>query len=681
MLITRGIAMTDGLNRKNHYISLNAILNAYENAWKYGTPSNLNHDSTKFVGWTFVNGIYMEPGKAYVINEMQIPENSTEHKNLIRRNMDYLYRKYYLERKDKYDELKELLGNKLSDKSRPALINCVAYEDQGIVYKIFPEMRTDMHKGLINLKQLTPILPGVYKKDKYLIFAHRFFRRNCSMLNSLNDEFLQRLQNLATTNLNVQIAIDPDLIGLLGTEMCELEYQYWWGPKFNEDLSMIPLGVTKHENEGYDNVFSNLCFTEFGWYMQDDRQTFECEEVIDKANIQNGESEYYGCRFVHSMLNPLTQLPNHLDGAIRAYTDEQIIERLEKSIDKSERDSWYTKLWRIDSDMSVSLWKELITHYYRDNRLIGEYFCGQDDQFQNILLEDKSENEIVPLEKYVPVNMSKGDGIRFYFRYLPKISVSKDYDVVIRSNEFLIYNQTKIKVMETETVTVLKLLKRYGIKVRFPVTSRIAHEDMILNFPVFVCANYEVASKVQQAMYDFCVVWNEQNDDRLISYTIIVNENDEAIELSFAGHVDDIVNVFNDGEKRFPDKQNLYKWIENLYIKNNKNRIANQYPRVNDILIDGTLRYRRQIVPAKYLHNIELENNNVMVKFVEKKEIVTEITENKIGIAPIYLIEKTRCTKCGGEYSSCNCIKFIDECSEEITKFNFLGATWTNRHA
>lgn len=25
-------------------------------------------------------------------------------------------------------------------------------------------------------------------------------------------------------------------------------------------------------------------------------------------------------------------------------------------------------------------------------------------------------------------------------------------------------------------------------------------------------------------------------------------------------------------------------------------------------------------------------------------------------------------------------LNLIDECSEEITKFNFLGATWTNRH-
>ena len=674
--------MTDGLNRKNHFIPLNAIINAYEETWKHGTPSNLNHDSTKFVGWTFVNGIYMEPGKAYVTNEMRIPENDTEHETLIRRNMEYLYRKYYLERKDKYDKLKELLGNNLSCESRPALISCVAYEDKGILYKIFPKMKDEMHKGLINMNQLIPVLPGIYKMDKYIIFAHRFLRRNCSMLNSLNDEFLQRLQNLSTEDLNVQVALDPDLIGLLGTEMSELEYQYWWGPKFNEDLSMIPLVVTKHENESYDNVFSNLCFTEFGWYVQDERQTFECEEVIDKANVQNDESEYYGCRFVHSMLNSITKLPNHLDGAIRAYTDEQIIGRLEMSIDKSERDTWYTKLWRVDNDMPVSLWKELITHYYRDNMLIGEYFCGEDDKFTNILLEDKEENETVPLEKYVPVNMSKGDGIRFYFRYIPKVNINEKYDVVIRSNEFLICNQTKTKVMETETITVLKLLKRYGIKVHFPATARVGHEDLVFNFPTFVCVNYETAAKVQQAMHNLCIAWSSNNNDRLISYSIIVNESDDAIELSFAGHVDDMVSIFDDEGNRFPNKQNLYKWIENLYAKNNKNGIADQHPKVSDLLTSaGTLRYKRQLVPAKFLENIKIENHNVIVEFIEEKETVVEMVENQVGIAPIYLIENTQCAKCGKEYISCECVKFIDDCSENIKKFHFLGATWTNRHA
>ncbi|MGI6658998.1 MAG: hypothetical protein ACOX4N_06305 [Dethiobacteraceae bacterium] len=101
--------------------------------------------------------------------------------------------------------MKALLGDKLTDKSRPALISCVAYEDENILFKVFPEIKEEMNKGLIDLNLMTPVYPGIFKKDKYLIFAHRYFRRNCSMLNSLNQEFLQRLQCLQDSGLKYKL--------------------------------------------------------------------------------------------------------------------------------------------------------------------------------------------------------------------------------------------------------------------------------------------------------------------------------------------------------------------------------------------------------------------------------------------------------------------------------------------
>lgn len=493
---------------------------------------------------------------------------------------------------------------------------------------------------------------------------------------------MQRLQNLHNSELQVQIALDIDLIGLFGTEQAELEYQYWWGPKFNEDLSSIPYGVTKHNNEHYDNVFTNLCFTEFGWYLQDERQTFECEEVVDQPNILDNKIEYYGCRFVHSMLNPKTNLPNHLDGAIRAYTDEKIINRLNISIDKSERDSWYTKLWRIDNDIPVSLWKELITHYYRDNMLVGEYFSGQDEKFSKIVLEDQAEDEVVSSEKYIPVDMQQGDGIRLYFQQLPDIHIDEKYEITVKSNDFFVHDGLKKRVMESETITVLKLLNKYGVKVRYPVTARVGHEDMIFNFPTFICRNLTIAGKVQQAICELCNIWVENQDDRLISYSIVANLKDVAIKLSFAGHIKDFIEVFGTIGTEFPQRENLYEWLCTLYNKNNEFVAACQHPKVYDILSkSGNLRFPRQIVPNKYLEDIRMENHGLMVSFTERKEIVTEIINNKLGIAPLYLIEKTECSKCKTDYRSCNCVKFIDECVESIQEFKFLGATWTNRHA
>lgn len=101
------------------------------------------------------------------------------------------------------------------------------------------------------------------------------------------------------------------------------------------------------------------------------------------------------------------------------------------------------------------------------------------------------------------------------------------------------------KVMETETITVLKLLKRYGVRVRIPVTARIGYEETVFNFPTFVCVNYETATKVQQAIYHLCIAWNSNNDDRLISYSIVVNEGDDAKMLTSTTSPDLNVNFMN----------------------------------------------------------------------------------------------------------------------------------------
>ena len=82
MEVYQGVAMTDGLNRKKHFIPLSTILKAYRDTWDRMIPMNIGHDRTKPIGYTRLTGVYMEPGKAYVTNEGAIMETSEEHEML-----------------------------------------------------------------------------------------------------------------------------------------------------------------------------------------------------------------------------------------------------------------------------------------------------------------------------------------------------------------------------------------------------------------------------------------------------------------------------------------------------------------------------------------------------------------------------------------------------------------------
>ena len=82
MEVCQGVVMTDGLNRKKHFISLSTILKAYRGTWDRLMPINIGHDRTKPIGYTKMTGVYMEPGKAYVTNEGAIMETREEHEML-----------------------------------------------------------------------------------------------------------------------------------------------------------------------------------------------------------------------------------------------------------------------------------------------------------------------------------------------------------------------------------------------------------------------------------------------------------------------------------------------------------------------------------------------------------------------------------------------------------------------
>lgn len=59
-------------------------------------------------------------------------------------------------------------------------------------------------------------------------------------------------------------------------------------------LDCIPEGVTCHENEHYDNVFSNLLSTQFYWHIQDGKRLNARNYVIRKMFLLMMDKLCYG---------------------------------------------------------------------------------------------------------------------------------------------------------------------------------------------------------------------------------------------------------------------------------------------------------------------------------------------------------------------------------------------------
>lgn len=289
----RGIGITDGINRLNHMIPPTTLLNSYMESWNIEIPCSLNHDHTKFIGWNRLGGIYVEPGKMYQMIQMGRVDSKEEEKEISKKCNEYLYKVRYEEKREQYDILSKKLDAFIENDYEPGLVNAVAVINSGIVLRVFPELMDEIKKkGLLDLNLFDPVLPGVYKRGEYLLFAHPYLRRSLSRLNTLVEPLLEKLEALRLSDINVEIALDMDMIGLADTEEKEVEYQYWWGPHFSEQLDENELGITRHENETWEIEYSNVSFTEFGWHMQDGKKTFEAEEIVGSPNIGvGGEDE------------------------------------------------------------------------------------------------------------------------------------------------------------------------------------------------------------------------------------------------------------------------------------------------------------------------------------------------------------------------------------------------------
>ncbi len=678
MIELSGIIATDEINRYHHKIEFQAYYNNYLTQWNDHIPFFMNHDHTKPIGYTKFEGFYITPGKLYVMNSSCIPENSSEEAAISKYCLSQFYHTQIEENKESFEKLKTKVGNFLSEDYK-LLYNGGAYiYDKNIVRKIFPDLCSKINEGLIELTQLTPIAPGVYKIGDFMICAHRYFRRGLSILNTLNEPFLEKLQSLTNSESKIQIAIDMDLIGLADSYVKTFEYQYWWGPHFSDDLTEIPYGVTIHKNEKYNPLSSPIKQTEFRWYEQDDKHTFECEEILDTPNVKEENEELYGCRFIHSMVDNVSQKPIHLDGAIRAYTLEKMCKRIETNLDKTARDTIYAKIWRIDNLLSIATWKELITHYYRDNMMIGEYFGGKDEQLTPSSNSTETSLKKKSLNTYIPFHYPKEDFLSFSMSFQAKSSPSENFDLQIIPLQSILVNNTDSPTIDYMAIPLLKLLKKEKMKFDVNDYAYISCHDNIHNFPHFLCSNTIIAQNVLNNIKLFLTAWNN-NLDEIISFTLEYPEEDRNIKLSFIGKKSNFIQYFNSKEfKALPNnKEELFQWCNNLYKFISKT--YNQRESIDPLSVfkNGDLFYRRKMLPKEKIDSYETDSHGISAKIILTNNELELIQSENIGFICVNWNREIKCNKCHSSYLDCDCVLYIDhdvECT--IKDFKILGCAW-----
>jgi len=231
-------------------------------------------------------------------------------------------------------------------------------------------------EGLLVLDKFVAVGDGFIKQGPYLLVPHRCFRQSYSLHNHLNSEFFGALARAHREHpkLKVSIRLDGNVVGIPESLQKYEELDYWWGPKYKKNPNEIEYGEVVHGPTQHDIAYGRLKQTEFWWYGKE-RRTFEAEEVMEHpAKLIVAGQDWFAMRFVHSIFDPETKRPCHLDGAVRLYDDELFGMRKEKTIGKFGKLAERLKLWRVDGDMAVETWFTLINTFFRNNFSVAEYF-------------------------------------------------------------------------------------------------------------------------------------------------------------------------------------------------------------------------------------------------------------------------------------------------------------------
>ncbi len=679
---------TDQINKYGYRFSIGALESGLSQAWEIGTPMFISHDYHRPLGWSKPLGLRVLSDQVELIGLSMFAENQEEQEKINNLSSLYISRKIQAVDQSDRDSLTRGIERHLTGNEVFAIRECISLIDEDIARKVLPELFKGDEKdkrNLCALKDLKAIAPGVFEYKGRAVFAHRFFRRSLSQFNNLNFSFLKHLNDLCRSeDLDVKISLDPHSIGLLESYSEPIELDYWWGPKFDNSLQSIPAGVTRHEQSERARFFSGISGTEFWWHMQNGIQSLECEELRETPSFGVGGEEY-GCRYIHSMVSD-TGIPYHLDGAIRLYNEEAYINRLDASISNAGKNSNYFKLWRIDGDIPVSLWKELISDFYRDNHLIGEYFDGADNQSGNSSDPLVNEAKDDPLFQYVS-RARPSDRAQIFVSYHPLDTFPGELDVEVVPVDFVVVDDQRFNVIEFEAVDLLKGV-RQALGMDCPIPSHvkyIAYEDFDINFPLFVCRGSDAVSNANKIFQCIRSVSLDQLgvEERVITASVCVTYAEAVVKYSIASSIESLSDLLFADQFSIPISfSGVAEWAQtqNNALDLSLSERGRTPPDRSMLKSIGDFRVSRKFADRD---KIRFDKDGGITYLVHEAEsaLMSLILERRcLFLTPVIFIYKAQCTCCGGDYLACECLAVFRGSGVRVEEAKILGAVWSSRN-
>ncbi len=687
------VAASDAINRYGDRFEASGL---WGMLWRHclsGVPSNVSHDATQLIGWTYPVSLVFDPSNTRLISHWQIAESDDEKSQLIDQFYRFLSHRLFEEHGEEISDLKDLLADSLISDGQALENECIALYEDGLAERAVPELFSARDSdGLVELRQLIPLGAGVYEYNGFAVFAHEMFRRSGNRHNSLNTPFLKGLAHLAEQGKFPKIALDSNIIGLPSTYHERMELQYWWGPQFSDDLTNIQTGTTRHGANEVDELFFGIYATDFRWAEYSGQKVCEIEEIRNRP-ITIANEVLFPCRYIHSIIDSGTGNIQHLDGAIRGYSEESILERKEVHLGRAGRNTQYTKLWRIDGNIDVVSWKSIISDYYRDNTLIGEYF-GADIESENgnainiTPIEHEQDSNNPSLEDVIPYAIDRGAGVRISLTCFQNTSDIPDVRSVL-SLDTIHTNNDSYQIVEDDILELRKIINRLGGHLNLPTDAYyLATEDLYVNLPLIVHPAQDTDSEIRltiDALRQMISAWEAEGHDRVISFNLQYPIGGKSLLMSVLGQVNDLSAWIMNFNYPPTHEDEIGRWVSSLaeyqsvtFQETQPHAPLDKILRKSGVL----LAERTPLDPSISIETSPNGQGEFTIGLPHEQVYLSQALEHaNLFVARMCIIRESVCSNCGGEYRECECSKLLDGITQQVQDFIPIVLFWTDRPA
>lgn len=170
---------------------------------------------------------------------------------------------------------------------------------------------------------------------------------------------------------DVRLRLDPLLI-FNRDQYHQMQYKmfvYGKPPETNSYGSLKEIKHIRWMSDNYDS--SDEKFTDAVWKPKDDEVHIIFEEIP-----KPGSNYYRGSRYFHSIFNCSKNKIIHFDGAIRIYSDDEIICRINCHVKDIGKIGKRVKVFQVDSEVDINIWSNIAASFFVWNEDVRNYFCN-----------------------------------------------------------------------------------------------------------------------------------------------------------------------------------------------------------------------------------------------------------------------------------------------------------------